>query len=116
MLNNILLYSLTFSPLFCYYEVEVFERLAPRLIVIFKKEVGSCLDPSNSSSSSNFYLNEHAQKIILTLMSVSIRASIQRETIFGLASSIFSSILPNRVTWEVQLVIIITFKYCLLLS
>ena len=88
--------------------MEGFDRLAPRLILIFKKEVGSSLDPSNNSSitSSNFNLNEHGQKIILTLMSISIRASIQREPIFGLASSIFRSILPNRVTWEVQLLLI----------
>ena len=80
-------------------EVEIFGRLVPRLIVLFKKEAGSVLDSNNSS---NLYLNEQGQKILLTLISVSIRANIQRETIYGLATSVFRSILPNKVSWEVK--------------
>ena len=72
--------------------------MAPRLIVLFKKEAGSVLDSSNNS---NLYFNEEGQKIILTLISVSIRANNQRETIYGLATSVFRSILPNKVSWEV---------------
>ena len=78
--------------------MEIFGRLAPRLIVLFKKEAGSVLDSSNNS---NLYFNEEGQKIILTLISVSIRANNQRETIYGLATSVFRSILPNKVSWEV---------------